>query len=87
VTIKHSARTTHTLAQGARPSPKLCLGWRRREVAASPSSSTMGPVQSASEFPLHRCGVQPTVSEESPFNEHVCGAAAKHTLNACEAMC
>ena len=27
-----------------------------------------------------------TVSEASQFNEQVCGAAAKHTLNAYEAM-
>jgi hypothetical protein len=32
------------------------------------------------------CGVKLTVSEKSPFNEQVCGAEAKHTLHACEAL-
>jgi hypothetical protein len=35
---------------------------------------------------LHICGAKPTVSEESQFNEQVCGAEAKHTLHACEVM-
>ena len=41
-------------------------------------------LQGSSWFPLHICGVKPTVSEELQFNQHVCGAEAKHTLHPCE---
>src|SRR5262249_54574675 len=35
-------------------------------------------------FPLHICGVKPTVSEELQFNQQVCRGEAKHTLHTCE---
>ena len=40
--------------------------------------------QPSSWFPLHICGVKPTVSEESQFSQQVCGVEAKHTLHTCE---
>src|SRR5262249_44536250 len=40
--------------------------------------------QGSSWFPIHICGVKPTVSEELPFNQQVCGGEAKHTLHTCE---
>ena len=41
-------------------------------------------LQGSSQFPLHICGVKPTVSEESQFSQQVCGVEAKHTLHTCE---
>ena len=40
--------------------------------------------QGSSWFPLHICGVKPTVSEALQFNQQVCGGEAKHTLHPCE---
>jgi len=40
-----------------------------------------GTGQGSSWFPLHICGVKPTVSEELQFNQQVCGGEAKHTLH------
>ena len=42
--------------------------------------------QSASWFPLHICGVKPTVSEKPQFNQRVCGAETKHALHTREAL-
>jgi hypothetical protein len=61
---------------------KIDKGQAERKFKSDPSNEE----QSASRFPLHICGVKPTVSEESPFNEQVCGAEAKYTLHSCEAM-
>jgi hypothetical protein len=44
-------------------------------------------VQPSTWFPLHICGVKPTVSEESQFSQQVCGVEAKHTLHTCEPPC
>ena len=43
-----------------------------------------GAEQGSSWFPLHICGVKPTVSEELQFNQQVCGREAKYTLHTCE---
>jgi hypothetical protein len=40
--------------------------------------------QGSSWFPLHICGVKPTVSEEVQFDQQVCRGEAKHTLHTCE---
>jgi len=48
-----------------------------------PRPTTMGE-QGSSRFPLHICGVKPTVSEESQFSQQVCGVEAKHTRHTCE---
>lgn len=47
-------------------------------------NGTVHTFQGSSWFPLHICGVKPTVSEELPFNQQVCGGEAKHTLHTCE---
>jgi hypothetical protein len=46
--------------------------------------SEVATLQPSTWFPLHICGVKPTVSEESQFNQQVCGGEAKHTLHTCE---
>jgi hypothetical protein len=48
------------------------------------SSSRLLRAQGSSWFPLHICGVKPTVSKELPFNQQVCGVEAKHTMYTCE---
>src|SRR5215468_1734144 len=54
---------------------------QRRPAAAAPIHITG---QGSSWFPLHICGVKPTVSEELQFNQQVCGREAQHTLHTCE---
>src|SRR5262245_55023508 len=59
-----------------------------RGVARSGLAAAAPPIhitgQGSSWFPLHICGVKPTVSEELQFNQQVCGGEAQHTLHTCE---
>jgi hypothetical protein len=63
---------------GDSQSSPLGIGMGRR---GRPPAST---AQGSSWFPLHICGVKPTVSEELQFNQQVCRGEAKHTLHTCE---
>ena len=61
-------------------------GIKEREVAQTLKGLQQHdtPKQGSSWFPLHMCGVKPTVSEELQFNQRVCGVEAKDTLHPCE---
>jgi hypothetical protein len=79
VDIARRVLHVHRLQEGLSTTHPL-----RGDAISQLSVPCIGRGQPSTWFPLHICGVKPTVSEESQFSQQVCGVEAKYTLHTCE---